>query len=423
MTGGNTPTPAVSVLGDSYVVCWAGGTAEASEIVMEFSRITEHRDSLSAELSVTNAFRCLHWSRINMASASGRTAVIKALEESPHALPWRQMLDAACQRVAWTLRQGSPAVPLVPTRPSPDRYLVPLYIPLKETTVLFGAGGSAKSLLCLALGVAGILQQPLSSVWAVGKIERVLYCDWETEADTHHGRLYGLTVHREQVPEGRILHRRMRRPLTDSIVDLRNEVARCGIDLVVVDSLALAAGPEPEGTDASVRTLEALGTLPVTKIVVAHIPKVSVDQKRPEAFGSIFIRNIPRSQIFIQREETLGEQDQINVSLIHRKNNNGPEAPPSALTFTFDDTDDSIYIKRSEPSLEGASAARQILGELEHGSRTATDIAEATGLTVANVKKTAQRLEKSGQVVRIGSAGGRGNEQEWGRSTPRQTGT
>ena len=132
----------IKSFGDVVVALWPG-----LKIVCEFSRFTEHRDSLSAELAVTNELGPLHWSRINLASATGRQAVVKALEESHPIDGWRGMLDRACQAVAHHLRTGEPAQEIVMVEPGEDAYLVTPWVPLNEITVLYGPGGTAKSLV------------------------------------------------------------------------------------------------------------------------------------------------------------------------------------------------------------------------------------------------------------------------------------
>ena len=86
--------PEIKAFGDVVVALWPG-----TPLACEFSRFTEHKDSLSAEIHVTSDAGSLHWSRINLASATGRQAVVKALEEAHPIDGWRGMLDRACQLV------------------------------------------------------------------------------------------------------------------------------------------------------------------------------------------------------------------------------------------------------------------------------------------------------------------------------------
>lgn len=403
--------PEIKTFGDSVVAVWG-----PAKIVCEFSRLSEHKDALSAELSVTNERGALHWSRVNLASASGRHAVVKALEEGHPDLPWRTMLDRACQLVARNLRAGEPAVGLVPTPPAPDQWLIAPWIPLGETTVLYGTGGSAKSLLALTIALGGILGHTLGGPWGIGNIKRALYLDWESTQQTHQARMWGLTHAIEMPPPDSVLYRRLRRPLVDSISDLRAEAARHEIEFVILDSLAPASGPEPETAGAAVPTLQALDSLPGTKLALAHVSKVSSEQPRSKPFGSVMVENLARSTIEVRRQEAMASEPETTVSLYHRKANNGPLAPATALTYRFHDTG-GITITRAMPETKGAGLGDQILDALSQGGQRVTDLAETLGSDAATVRTTLNRLETRNKVVKlVTQSGGKGKDALWGRA-------
>lgn len=407
--------PEIKTFGDEIVALWPG-----QKIVMQFSRIHEHKDTLSAELSVTNELGPLHWSRINMASASGRTAVVKALEDAtPEGLPWRQMLDRSCQLVARHLRTAEPSVALVPTKPSADQFLITPWMPLGQTTVLYGSGGSAKSLLALAVTLAGILGHTLGGPWPVGRIKRAMYLDWEATRHVHEGRIWGLTRVFERPPDGTLLYRRLRRPLIDVIADLRTEADRHEIDFTILDSLAPASGPDPETAGAAVPTLQALDSLPGTKLVIAHVSKAGAEQAQAKPFGSIMVENLARSTIEVRKQEGT-DQHETAVSLYHRKTN-GPHASAVGLRILFDQEDGGIILRRADPEAANDSLAAKILAELRDGQSRVTAIAENVGSTPASVRKILTRLESRDRVVRLVSrSGGHGQETEWGlRDTSR----
>lgn len=68
--------PTISVFGDSIVAVWPG-----TMIACEFSRFTEHRDSLTAEVTISNETGQLYWGRLNLAAPNGRREVVRELEE------------------------------------------------------------------------------------------------------------------------------------------------------------------------------------------------------------------------------------------------------------------------------------------------------------------------------------------------------
>jgi AAA domain-containing protein len=405
--------PVVKQIGESYFAVWASHL-----VAMEFARLTDHRDTLSAELSVTNeAIGSLHWSRINLASATGRFAVIKALEEAHPGPPWRRMLDRACQRVATLLRTGEPMEYLSPVIQDEGRWFIEPWMPTGQITVLYGDGGTGKSLLALALTTAGVLGHALGPLPA-RTINRALYLDWETDRSTHDRRLAGLTAVREAPPDQAIGYRRLRRPLTDDLASIRADVDRHQAELVVVDSLGGACGPEPESADAAIRTLMALGALKATVLVIAHISKASAEQSRSRPYGSVYVYNLARSVIEARRDDTDDEAASgYTLSLYHRKANESRKAKPIGLHFAIDESPYVVTVCGASPDLASAGLPTQILEALRRGGKTVSTLAEELGSGVDVVRAAMNRLENRNKVVRLDSvSGGRGRKTLWGRA-------
>lgn len=406
--------PEIKQFGDVIIAVWAG-----SKIVCEFTRFHEHRDSLSAELTVSNEGGVLHWSRANLASATGRRDVIKALEEV-HPIPgWRAMLDRACQLVARHLRTGEPSILLVPAPPKEERWLVNDWMPRDEITVLYGSGGSAKSLLCLATGLAGVLGHTLGGPWSVGHVNRVLYLDWEDHADTQRARMWGLTHQIEAPTAGAFLYRRLRRPLVDVIADLRREAFVNEIDLVIMDSLGAACGPEPETAGSALGALQAVGSLPGTKLVIAHVSKAGAAEAKAKPFGSVYIENTARSTI---EARGVKEDNEILVTLRHDKANHGRTARPVGVTAAFL-PDGTITLSHGRPDDSSLSLASQVLTALGQTDSSVSGIARLIDANPKSVKATLQRLENRGTVRRLESVtGGKGKEQQWTRADANRLG-
>lgn len=405
--------PVLRTLGDDLWVAWP-----SRGLTMEFSRIVEHRDTLSAEVSVSSETQGeIHWARVNLASTQTRATLARAIEEAAPAHSWRELVEQACRLVAKHLRAGEPAVALIPEPKTDARWFVPGWMPLNQLCVLCGDGGTGKSLFALALALAGLTGHPPSPTWRVTPVSRVLYLDWESDRAEQQSRLWGLTNGSERPTDGTIVHRTMRRPLRDEIGPVRAECARLGIDFVIADSLGPACGPEPESADAAIVTLSALRSLGVTTLCIAHVSKQAADGKGPSRpFGSVYVSNLARSVIEARRSDAgLDNQDEMTLSLYHRKSNQGRLCPPTAFTFSFG-FDGRLTLRSGEPDLSRALLSTQVLDALRAGSKTASEIAEALDATSASVKKTLQRLETRDKVVRL-VPGDRGKKQEtqWGR--------
>lgn len=401
--------PVLRTIGDSVWAVWP------ERATFEFSRIHEHGDTLSAELSVVSVTAGeLSWARLNIASTQGRATLAKTLEEREPTEDWRTLVDRSCRLMAAQLRKGTPAVPLIAAPPETARWLVDGLIPHGQITVLCGDGGTGKSYLALTLALASVLQRAPSARWTVAPTQRVMYLDWESDRTEQQARLWGLAQGLASEPgDGLILHRTMRRPLKDEIVALRGEVATQNVDFVVADSLGPACGPEPETADAAVTTLLALRSLAVTVLVLAHVSKASADAKAPaRPFGSVYVQNLARSVIEARRSE--GDDDGgFTLSLYHRKSNHGRLVKPSALRFDFEPTG-VVRVGPGEADVAGASLAFQILDVLKNGSKESAALIEALDCSPGTLRSALSRLEKRGMVTRLGDAGqGRGNKSQW----------
>src|SRR5262245_20483225 len=406
---GVTMAPVLQQLGDSIFIVWPG------ERTLEFTRIVEARETVSAELCVVDQGQTLHWARINMMSTQSRNTLAKGLEDTLPGVPWKTIVEDSCRMVVQHLRRGEPSVAVEPRKPREGRYLVNPYIPAGEVTVLYGDGGAGKSLLALSLAVAGLLGHPLTPQWRVGNLERVLYLDWESDAETHGERLHGLTHRRELVQKGAILHRRLWRPLTDTIDVVRMDADKHQADLVICDSLGAACGSEPESADAAVRTMMALRSLRGTKLVIAHVSKTSAELARSRPYGSVYVANLARSLVEARRIE-VAEDNLLTIGLYHRKTNVGQFGRATAITFRWDD-DESIAVMTGRPDMVSDSVPARILDALLHGHKTAAAMAEELSISPGQVRAALSRLADAQRVVRLdqrGENGGSGREAVWG---------
>jgi hypothetical protein len=127
------------------------------------------------------------------------------------------------------------------------------------------------------------------------------------------------------LPPGAILYRPMHRALADDAPRLRADLARHRVGFVIVDSLAPAAGVEPESADSTIRAMNALRSFTgTTRLVLAHVSKAAADQASGAArpYGSVFVRNLARSAWELRRAEEAGG-DELLVAAYHRKDRRG----------------------------------------------------------------------------------------------------
>src|SRR3990167_2950030 len=410
-------SPTVKAIGTSLWVVWL-----EDQLTLEFSRIAEHTETITAELQVvTQATGEVTWTRFNLLAQTARGQVAKACAAACARDDWARIVDGSGKAVVRALRAGSPAIELVAKAPEPewvaDRWLVPDTIARGQINVLYGAGDSGKSWLALAAAPAGIHGHRLSSRWVVGPLRRVLYLDWESDADDHAHRLWALTDAREGVPPGTILYRRMGRPIGDAIDQVATEVAAKGVDLVITDSLGAASGADPETNEATLRTMRALRVVEATHLVLGHCSKGQLEQEGPRRlFGGIYNELTARCMIELRRrDDGDGEEEtrRIVQDLYVRKNNLGRKAPPSALEFTWNDH--HVHVRGMEADLSAAGIPTQILAILRHGPSSVSAIAERIGADATPIRVALNRLENRNKVIRLSVSGGaRGKETQWG---------
>jgi hypothetical protein len=394
--------PTQTTVGDDLVLSWP-----AYKVSIALSRLHEGRDGITSELVVASDIHGeIHWGRLNLLSTPARAGLVKTLVEAAARAPWALLLERACRLAALHLRAGSPVICLMPRRAPATRHLIAKLVLANETNVLFGDGGSGKSLLALSLAVAASTGQALpGGLVPAAAAVRVLYIDYESCVEEHEDRLAGLLAGlgiREAPP---ILYRQMIRPLADDAAVLRAEISTHKVGFVIVDSLAPACGAEPEGADAAVRAFSALRSLGVSRLVVAHVSKVMADQRagasRP--FGSVFVQNLARNVGEVRKAEDDGD-DALVIAVNHRKFNGGRLFPPFCLRFEVKPDATTLHghdIGKHADLLARTSLTFRIKKALTAGARSVPELMEETGGTKDTIDRTLRRWREKGTVIRV----------------------
>ncbi len=393
-------------------------TQESLGVEVQVSRVREGGEGIHGELTVSLNGRSLHWGRASLASLSARKSLTEKLQKTSARIPWADILERVCQGTTEALRATEPTVQLVPARGTVERILLEKLLVDHETNVVFADGGSGKSLLAQAVAVAIGTKTTLPAGLSPRRSGPVLYLDWESCLDEQQERLDGLLAGLGLSAPVPIHYRRMAAGLADDMPTIRTEVARLKPALVIVDSLAPACGMEPEGTDASIRTFNALRTLASARLVLAHVSKAHADLKgatRP--FGSVFNMNLPRNVWELRRAEEDGDGI-LTVGAYHRKTNRGRLLPPFGLRFEFDKMKTRILsadLTQDEGLRARAGLTHNLRTLLRSGGQTIAQLAEELGAKEDTVQKAMYRLEKAGVVVRVGDIKpGPGKPLVWG---------
>jgi len=370
-------------------------TFAADDVIIQFERLTQHRDGLKAELTIFAVGATddpnvpLHQAEMRLNGTNARRDVARYVAgRSLREVDWTGLIETAAVRVLRAYREGDPPILLREAVAPPNSgLLLPPLVRDGEPTILFGDGGVGKSMLALAIALS--LHADRGDVLGLTPVatKRVLYLDWEANDWTQRDRMQRLIG--EPMPD--VLYRRCVGSLRDQVEPLKKMIRTHRVGFLVIDSVALAAGIEPETADAANGFFDALAVLGVGAICVAHVTKSAIEQDKP--FGSIFWHNGARSTWLVKKVQE-HSSNVFSVGLFNKKNNNGPLHAPlgynvefgeDRTTFTRRDVHDLPELAVSEPLRLRIAAA------LRGGKKTYAELADELNERPDTVSRTVRR--------------------------------
>lgn len=414
-----TELPTVQRDGDTWALAWP-----THDVAMGLERLLETRDELKAEITVESklAGRVVGPVKLNILSTESQTRFANACAKRVNGLEppvWLGLVVQACAIVAKQYRQPSPTVDLAEVDTSVAvEYLIPGLVPMDETTVIYGDGESMKSLMAVRIAASVVLGKELPWGDRPTRTCPVLYLDWETNPRTIAGRLKRISLGMEAaIPS--IAYRQCFRALDDELPNIREEVSKKSIGLVVVDSIGFAASGSLTEDETARRAMNALRQLsPATRLVVAHISADAARQDSGAArpFGSTFFWNGMRSGIEMRRSEDGAVGDSFELGMFHRKANDGEHHKPMGVNVMFDGRSGPIAFWESDVNDTPDLAARTTLSSrlrtiLRKGQACTSDLAEQLDTPPDTVSRTLKRMP---DVKQLSSGQGRGNSASWG---------
>lgn len=424
--------------GNEWVVTWPG-------VRLIFNHVAPSHGELKAQVRVEYSSPN-GWqygagpTMVNLVSIEGQKRTGDALtKRTGGETPWFDLVATACAIVHFQWSQPPPAVgaQVAAARASgPIDWVLPGLILAGETSMLYGDGASAKSMLALLIAICVALGIELP--WGVRPTRRlkVLYTDWETNDVVFGRRLRrlcsGLEVPVPQDDElvymGTIVgdpNVAVLGPLADEVDTLRTYISRERIGMVIADSVGFMINGKLSDDDVARQAMNNLRMLGggVTRLAVHHVSRDSALRQttgRVDPFGSIYFRNGARSGFEVRKSDEHTTRDEIQLGLFQHKANDGELSHPFALRVHFGP--DAIRFERSDfgtaPDLgQRAPLQQQILEILDrHGESTAQRIAFLLGRAdragEESVRTTLGKLLKAGQV-RQARMGLPGNPATW----------
>lgn len=325
-------------------------------------------------------------------------------------MAWNDVLEVVFRLAIEAHREGEPPMLLRDAvKPSGGGYAVEPLALASDPTLWFADGGIGKSLFALALSCAmdgwpDVLGLP------VARPRKVLYLDWEWEAWRHMERLDLLLG--EEAGACNILYRRMHGPLVGQIDQLAAIVREHGVEYVVIDSVGMACGGEPESAAIATAFANAVRSLGVGSLWLSHVAKAATDDGQ-KAFGSGYWHNMARMTWWLQCQSEPGAST-LKVAFHNRKANATGLVP--SMSFRVDFGGERARIVQTDINTEDVfqkalPSTTRVLSALGGGAATVAEIARASDMTPHAVGRALLKLQGAGRAVELG--GGR-----WGLPEP-----
>lgn len=383
-------------------------TWEKPGVSITLEQVSFNKTGLHSLISIRSALeggRKVHGPvKYDLLSTTGRETLIKYLKNRWE-VNWPEILESLTDLVKARLDLGDAPVNLLEymNRPASKWALWPLILD-DQPTIVFGNGGTGKSLLALAAMLTLETEYPYLPGLEPAAGHHGLYLDWEASSYEHGERLNGLltglpskqTLAHQTVE---VLHLSCAGVMANMVTQIKRQVDDRGVTFLIIDSAGLACGYEPEKSEMALGFFGALREIGLPALIIAHQTK---GDSRGMPFGSIYWHNAARSTWEVKKYQAPGDHI-LQVGLFHRKSNVGGLIRPLGFSFKFDsrstpfmETNKGIGIERVDvldvPELaESSHTVDRIAGALRGGAMTVKEIHETTGIKEDTIRKTLDR--------------------------------
>lgn len=400
---------AIEVAGGRYVI----RLFEDWGVRLMVDRLKIHREGNWTGRLRVEAWRGEKWAtildaKVNLSAIRSRKELADTLQKA-HPLEegmWLGIIERSFQLIISAAEQGEPVVQLVP-RPDEDLpFLIEPLLMEGNITLVYGPGGSGKSLLALWLAILA----ENGTAWdadslKVARQTTALYLDWETDQEILERRLGRLAV---MLPDARRfpLYRRCILPISEDEENIALAVAENNVGLLIIDSAGMASAGDILSAEAAIRFFGSLRRIlaaspRASALVLTHVAKGEKNTDRRSPIGSVYFENIPRA-VWELRALSDDHGDSVDIILRCAKANEMAKPRPLGFRVVFGNGFISISPSRPPEVLdEAAASAAMIIEALSKGPLSPGQIAEITGLPASSVRVLLGRLRDRGKVVHV----------------------
>jgi hypothetical protein len=331
-------------------------------------------------------------------------------------IEWREIFDFLCQKIQELARGGEPVIELVTgSEIKPPEYMLYPLIVKNYPNVIFGDPSAAKSTIAVILSQVVMLpwhDNPMG-LTAPKNSTRVLYLDWEADAETIQ---WQTTMLQRGIEHAKVLHlhyRHCSQPLANDLDEIKWHLGATKATMVVIDSQGLAAGGELKDTQPAISFYAGLRALKVTSLILAHNSK-DKESKTRSIYGNQYFTAQARNVWEARKNQEVGSKE-MDIALFHRK------PPPFAgvhnpigFKIIFDDDGGKMNIASSDPRtvgefLDQMSLKSRIIETLKSGKLSTKELADTLDESTNQVKARCNDLKHRGQLRKF--------EDKWGLSS------
>ncbi len=383
-------------------------------VCAELSSVHRNRDhdpiaivTVRASLNGSKAQSEVFCGRVNLMGPRAQSDLIKILRERCEE-DWLNIVPTLCYQGSKLLSEGAEVVQIKHRADiDPPKYLIYPLLAWNKPNIIYGLGGSGKSIVATAIAVlvaTGYRSNPLG-LELMYDSGNVLVLDYEADHEEYEWRanciMRGMNMGPEalDIAQAAIDYRHMAVPIADDIESINRLTLERGYRLIIIDSIAASVGGDLNLSDGPNRLFPALRQLNTTVLLIGHVAKNAKGETSP--YGNAFFFNYARSIWELKKVQESGE-DSFAVALLHRKANASKLHAKIGYYLNF--TEDSVSFLRSRvmdmPGMEGVlSVTEKIKVYLNDGKKAETDmIAEAIGEKAPSVKTLLYRMATKGVV-------------------------
>jgi energy-coupling factor transporter ATP-binding protein EcfA2 len=398
--------PAVIRSAGGYTLSW-----KDAKIGMRADRMNSKNESITAEMTIwttnSNNSGHLHIGRLNLTSTRERHGLTKRMTERWETVDWDALIEQACLKILTDYRKGEPTIILADHAHQDVTDLLHPFLLVSQPSILYGPGGSGKSMFATYLALLASSGHKEAVTGLKCEQTNTLYLDWEAGPDEIVSRLHSLSAGLGITPPREHLrYRRCTQTLSHEAETIQALIMEHSIGLVIVDSVGLACGGEPEKAEVVLDYFRALRSLNCSTLSIDHISKAT-EGKHATPFGSVYKQNMARSVWECKKGEA-ADDNASAVGLFHRKANFGRLSRPKGYQFCFEPK--RISVVRTEitddPELSGHMTVKDRLYKaLSDGKKTAKQLSDDLGIPASSVRVNLNRF-KSKLFIQLGN--------EWG---------